>query len=122
MYKITGKVFKKDEVKMIETKKGNAFKRQVIYLDQELVNHQTGEVYGHNYPSFEFSGKIVEDLEHVQIGMDVEVDFAVKGVKYTKDGEDKFFTTLSGIGIARANNSQSTIPSTPQNNSDDLPY
>lgn len=90
-----------------------------------------------NYPSFEFSGKHVDDPAAFAVGEIVTIYFALQGTKYQKSANDpvKYFNTISGYKIEkyqRGGQTQQQAPPPPQQGAqppaqqsgqnDDLPF
>ena len=74
---------------------GEPFKKRIVVLN--CTHSNFGEVY-ENYPSFEFSGKHVDDPADFAVGEIVTISFALQGTKYQKSANDpvKYFNTISG--------------------------
>ena len=79
---------------------GEPFKKRVVVLNCTHSNY--GDVY-ENYPSFEFSGKHVDDPAAFAVGEIVTISFALQGTKYQKSANDpvKYFNTISGYKIEK---------------------
>lgn len=79
---------------------GEPFKKRVVVLNCTHSNY--GDVY-ENYPSFEFSGKHVDDSAAFAVGDIVTISFALQGTKYQKSANDpvKYFNTISGYKIEK---------------------
>lgn len=106
---MTGRVLLIGNVEEIPSKNGGEpFKKRVVVLN--CTHSDFGQVY-ENYPSFEFSGKHVEDPTKFAVGEIVTISFALQGTKYQKSPSDpvKYFNTISGYKIEkyqRGNQSQ----------------
>ena len=104
---------------------GEPFKKRVVVLN--CTHSNFGEVY-ENYPSFEFSGKHVDDPAAFAVGEIVTISFALQGTKYQKSANDpvKYFNTISGYKIEkyqRGAHTQQQAPPPPQpGKDDDLPF
>ena len=103
---------------------GEPFKKRVVVLNCTHSNY--GDVY-ENYPSFEFSGKHVDDPAAFAVGDIVTISFALQGTKYQKSANDpvKYFNTISGYKIEkyqRGGQTQQQAPPPQPGNVDDLPF
>lgn len=91
---MTGRVLSIGNVEEIPSKSGGEpFKKRVVVLN--CTHSNFGEVY-ENYPSFEFSGKHVDDPAAFAVGDIVTISFALQGTKYQKSADDpvKYFNTI----------------------------
>lgn len=91
---MTGRVLLIGNVEEIPSKSGGEpFKKRVVVLNCTHSNY--GDVY-ENYPSFEFSGKHVDDPEAFAVDEIVTISFALQGTKYQKSANDpvKYFNTI----------------------------
>lgn len=98
---MTGMVLSIGNVEEIPSKSGGEpFKKRVVVLNCTHSNY--GDVY-ENYPSFEFSGKHVDDPAAFAVGDIVTISFALQGTKYQKSANDpvKYFNTISGYKIEK---------------------
>lgn len=98
---MTGRVLSVGNVEEIPSKNGGEpFRKRVVVLNCSRSNF--GEVY-ENYPSFEFSGKHVDDPVDFAVGEIVTISFALQGTKYQKSPNDpvKYFNTISGYKIEK---------------------
>ena len=98
---MTGRVLLIGNVEEIPSKSGGEpFKKRVVVLNCTHSNY--GDVY-ENYPSFEFSGKHVDDPADFAVGEIVTISFALQGTKYQKSANDpvKYFNTISGYKIEK---------------------
>ena len=98
---MTGRVLSIGNVEEIPSKSGGEpFKKRVVVLNCTHSNY--GDVY-ENYPSFEFSGKHVDDPAAFAVGDIVTISFALQGTKYQKSANDpvKYFNTISGYKIEK---------------------
>ena len=132
---MTGRVLLIGNVEEIPSKSGGEpFRKRVVALNCSRSNF--GEVY-ENYPSFEFSGKHVDDPADFAVGEIVTISFALQGTKYQKSANDpvKYFNTISGYKIEKyqrgSQTQQQAPPSTQQGihtqdpqlgKDDDLPF
>lgn len=132
---MTGRVLLIGNVEEIPSKSGGEpFRKRVVVLNCTHSNY--GDVY-ENYPSFEFSGKHVDDPAGFAVGEIVTISFALQGTKYQKSANDpvKYFNTISGYKIEKyqrgGQTQQQDPPQQPQGaqspapqpgNADDLPF
>ena len=125
---MTGRILSIGNVETIPSKNGGEpFKKRVVVLNCTRMDF--GKTY-ENYPSFEFSGKHVDDPVDFKIDDIVTISFAIQGTRYQKDNQpEKFFNTVSGYKIehyqrgqsqqqnpahAAASAARSAIPPTPK--------
>lgn len=114
---MTGRVLLIGNVEEIPSKSGGEpFKKRVVVLNCTHSNY--GDVY-ENYPSFEFSGKHVDDPADFAVGEIVTISFALQGTKYQKSANDpvKYFNTISGYKIEkyqRGSQTQQQAPPPPK--------
>lgn len=114
---MTGRVLLIGNVEEIPSKSGGEpFKKRVVVLNCTHSNY--GDVY-ENYPSFEFSGKHVDDPADFSVGEIVTISFALQGTKYQKSANDpvKYFNTISGYKIEkyqRGSQTQQQAPPPPK--------
>lgn len=113
---MTGRVLLIGNVEEIPSKSGGEpFKKRVVVLNCTHSNY--GDVY-ENYPSFEFSGKHVDDPAAFAVGEIVTISFALQGTKYQKSANDpvKYFNTISGYKIEKYQScqTQQQAPPPPQ--------
>ena len=98
---MTGRVLLIGNTEEIPSKNGGEpFKKRVVVLN--CTHSDFGQVY-ENYPSFEFSGKHVDDPAAFAVGEIVTISFALQGTKYQKSANDpvKYFNTISGYKIEK---------------------
>lgn len=83
---MTGRVLLIGNVEEIPSKSGGEpFRKRVVVLN--CTHSNFGEMY-ENYPSFEFSGKHVDDPAGFAVGEIVTISFALQGTKYQKSAND----------------------------------
>lgn len=135
---MTGRILVIGEKESIPSKSSDkTFNKRVLVLNCSRSYY--GEVY-ENYPSFEFTGKYIDDPLAFKVGDIVTVSFVIQGNRYKKGSEpEKYFNTIAGYKIEAYTRSgtttqheqviqheQVTQPSEPQNNQnikeDDLPF
>lgn len=94
---MTGRILSIGDVESIQGKSGNTFNKRTLVLNCMYSNY--GEVY-ENYPSFEFSGRHIDDLSDFKVGDVVTVSFVIQGNKYKKENQpEKFFNTIAGYKV-----------------------
>lgn len=111
---MTGRVLHIGNVEEIPSKSGGEpFRKRVVVLNCTHSNY--GDVY-ENYPSFEFSGKHVDDPAAFAVGEIVTISFALQGTKYQKSANDpvKYFNTISGYKIEKYQRGGQTQQQAPQ--------
>ena len=126
---ITGKILAIGDIESIPNRSGDkTFKKRILVLNCTRSNF--GEVF-ENYPSFEFTGKHVDDPTAFKVGDIVTVSFVVQGNRYKKENQpEKFFNTIVGykieyyrIGTNQNAGSQQTIQADQQSEiKEDLPF
>ena len=125
---ITGRVLLIGNVEEIPSKSGGEpFRKRVVVLN--CTHSNFGEVY-ENYPSFEFSGKHVDDPADFAVGEIVTISFALQGTKYQKSANDpvKYFNTISGYKIEKyqrggqPQQQGAQSPASQPGKDDDLPF
>ena len=135
---MTGRILVIGEKESIPSKSSDkTFNKRVLVLNCSRSYY--GEDY-ENYPSFEFTGKHIDDPLAFKVGDIVTVSFVIQGNRYKKGSEpEKYFNTIAGYKIEAYTRSgtttqyeqviqheQVTQPSEPQNNQnikeDDLPF
>ena len=111
---MTGRVLLIGNVEEIPSKSGGEpFRKRVVVLN--CTHSNFGEMY-ENYPSFEFSGKHVDDPAGFAVGEIVTISFALQGTKYQKSANDpvKYFNTISGYKIEKYQRGGQTQQQAPQ--------
>lgn len=111
---MTGRVLLIGNTEEIPSKNGGEpFKKRVVVLN--CTHSDFGQVY-ENYPSFEFSGKHVDDPAGFAVGEIVTISFALQGTKYQKSANDpvKYFNTISGYKIEKYQRGGQTQQQAPQ--------
>lgn len=103
-YTIKGKVVAVMPTKSTTTKDGKSLTTREIIIKTYRFNPETGEreLSAWNTPKFEARDEICNQLNGIQAGNDVDIQFSVSGVSYTDrtDGSTKYFTTLRIVRIA----------------------
>ena len=126
---MTGRILSIGDVESIQGKSGNAFNKRTLVLNCTRSNY--GEVY-ENYPSFEFSGRHIDDLSDFKVGDVVTVSFVIQGYKYKKENQpEKFFNTIAGYKVEHlhrdgapksSSQKESQTTATAEQKVDDLPF
>lgn len=95
---MTGRVLKIGEIEEIPSKNGGeSFKKRTVVLN--CTHSDFGKVY-ENYPSFEFTGKHLDDPMAFKVDDIVTISFVLQGTRFQKDNQpEKFFNTVSGYKI-----------------------
>ena len=95
---MTGRVLKIGEVEVIPSKSGGEpFKKRTVVLN--CTHSDFGRVF-ENYPSFEFTGKHLDDPTDFKVDDIVTISFALQGTKFQKENQsEKYFNTISGYKI-----------------------
>jgi hypothetical protein len=124
-YSIKGKIHQISPDKQVTEK----YKTREFVL---FVENEKNPEYS-DYITLQFSQAYCDLLDKFEIGHDVEVKFDVKGKKYEKQGEVRYFNTLAawkiefvGAGTAAQQQSQKSVQQPPlppqQVDNDDLPF
>lgn len=95
---ISGKVLIIENAVTIPTKSGNTFTKRQIVLDASHYDPMTGQKF-ENYPSFDFVGNRVNELDNFKVGDLVTISFALNGRPFDKDGKTTYFTSVNGYKI-----------------------
>ena len=93
---MTGRVLSIGNVEEIPSKNGGeSFKKRTVVLN--CTHSDFGKVY-ENYPSFDFTGKHLDDPKDFKVDDIVIISFALQGVRYQKAPNEpvKYFNTISG--------------------------
>lgn len=98
---ITGKIHKITPVTEIKGKTGNSFFKRTLVLDARRYDPNTGEPKYDNYPSFEFSGDMMKELDRYAGGDYVTVSYDINGreVRDEATGETRYFNSLRGYKV-----------------------
>jgi len=119
-YSIKGKIIQiSDEKQIKENFKTRDF---VIFVENEKKPEYSDHI------TLQFSQAYCDLLDKFEVGQEVEVKFDVKGKKYEKNGEVKYFNTLSAWKIEFVGAGTAASPQPKQqeiitdNNGDDLPF
>lgn len=98
---ITGKIHKITPVTEIKGKTGNSFFKRTLVLDARRYDPHTGEPKYDNYPSFEFSGDMMKELDKFREGDYVTVSYDINGreVRDEATGDVRYFNTIRGYKV-----------------------
>lgn len=113
------------EVEQIPSKNGGEpFKKRTVVLNCSRSVY--GETY-ENYPSFEFSGKHVDDPIAFCVGDIVDLSFIIQGKKAQKEGQPvRYFNTIAGYTIEphqrQPSNTHQVALQQSQDGAGDLPF
>ena len=98
---MTGRVLSIGNIEEIPSRNGGeSFKKRTVVLN--CTHSDFGKVY-ENYPSFEFTGKHLDDPTNFNVDDIVTISFALQGTRYQKDVNEpaKYFNTISGYKIEK---------------------
>lgn len=95
---MTGRILVIGEKESIPSKSSDkTFNKRVLVLNCSRSYY--GEDY-ENYPSFEFTGKHIDDPLAFKVGDIVTVSFVIQGNRYKKGSDpEKYFNTIAGYKI-----------------------
>lgn len=98
---ITGKIHKITPVTEIKGKSGKSFFKRTLVLDARRYDPNTGEPKYDNYPSFEFSGDMMKELDKYAEGNYVTVSYDINGreVRDEATGETRYFNSIRGYKV-----------------------
>lgn len=98
---ITGSIRKITPVQEITGKSGNTFAKRILVLDAARYDTHTGEKKFDNYPSFEFSGDAMKQLDNYKEGDYVTVSYDINGREFEDPNthETKYFNTIRGYKV-----------------------
>lgn len=85
---ISGKIHLITDVQEIKGKSGNSFYKRQLVIDAKRYDPITGEPKYDNYPSFEFSGEAMKQLDDYKVGDAVTVSYDING-REVKDENGK---------------------------------
>lgn len=116
---ITGSIRKIAPVQEITGKSGNTFAKRILVLDAARYDTHTGEKKFDNYPSFEFSGDAMKQLDNYKEGDYVTVSYDINGREFEdpKTHEVRYFNSIRGYKVERygdveAKTQQAPVPNT----------
>ncbi len=95
---MTGRVLKIGKIEEIPSKNGGEpFRKRTVILN--CTRSDFGKVFN-NFPSFEFTGRHIDDPLGFKIDDIVTISFTLQGTMVQKDGQpEKSFNTISGYKI-----------------------
>lgn len=98
---ITGRIHRITPEKTITGKSGNTFAKRILVLDAARYDTHTGEKKFDNYPSFEFSGDAMKQLDNYKEGDYVTVSYDINGREFEdpKTHDVKYFNTIRGYKV-----------------------
>lgn len=122
---ISGKVHLITDVQEIKGKSGNSFYKRQLVIDARRYDPITGEPKYDNYPSFEFSGDAMKQLDDFKPGDAVTVSYDING-REVKDenGKVRYFNSIRGYKVEPYGTPQPQPTQQPQvseSNSEDEP-
>lgn len=136
---IIGRVLVVGQTVNIPTKSGGTLTKRELVLDCSRYDQYTGEKRD-NFPALEFVGQNCQTLDALAVGDMVQVAFVLAGRRYVKDGQERYFTSVTGYKAEPYQHPQATAqgqPAAPQSapqpvmpqpapqgaeNKDDLPF
>lgn len=123
---ISGKVHLITDVQEIKGKSGNSFYKRQLVIDARRYDPITGEPKYDNYPSFEFSGDAMKQLDDFKPGDAVTVSYDING-RAVKDenGNVRYFNSIRGYKVEPYGTPQPQPTQQPQvseNNEDEPPF
>lgn len=88
-------------IQEIVGKSGKTFTKRTLVLDAARYDQNTGEKMFDNYPSFEFSGEAMSQLDKYNEGDAVTVSYDINGREFEDPNthEVKYFNTIRGYKI-----------------------
>ena len=98
---ITGKIHKITPVTEIKGRTGKSFFKRTLVLDARRYDPHTGEPKYDNYPSFEFSGDMMKELDKFKEGDYVTVSYDINGreVRDEATGDVRYFNSIRGYRV-----------------------
>lgn len=97
---MTGRIYRIGQTKEIPSKDGSkTYQRRELTLDCTRYDSYTGKKLFENLPTFDFGGERCRELDAYKEGDLVTVSFDLQGMKYEKDGETRYFTSIRGFRI-----------------------
>lgn len=114
---ISGKVHLITDVQEIKGKTGNSFYKRTLVIDARRYDPVTGEPKYDNYPSFEFSGEAMKQLDAFKSGDAVTVSYDING-REVKDenGNVRYFNSIRGYKVELYGEKQNTATQQPASN------
>lgn len=98
---ITGKIHRITPVTEIKGKTGKSFFKRTLVLDARRYDPHTGEPKYDNYPSFEFPGDMMKELDKYREGDYVTVSYDINGreVRDEATGDVRYFNSIRGYRV-----------------------
>ena len=98
---ISGRIHKITPVQEIKGKTGKSFYKRLLVVDAKRYDPVTGEPKYDNYPSFEFSGELMKQLDNYKPGDAVTVGYDIQGREFSDPAtrEVKYFNTLRAYKV-----------------------
>lgn len=98
---ISGRIHKVTPIQKITGKSGNTFTKRTLVLDAARYDTHTGERKYDNYPSFEFSGEAMSQLDKYKEGDAVTVSYDINGREFEDPNthEVRYFNTIRGYKV-----------------------
>jgi len=112
---ITGRIRKITPVQEITGKSGKTFAKRILVIDAARYDTHTGERMFDNYPSFEFSGDAMKQLDNYKDGDYVTVSYDINGREFEdpNTNETKYFNTIRGYKVEPYGKRDDLPPSAP---------
>lgn len=93
------------------THEGKEYYSRQLTLLVRRFDPETGELQREDYSTFDISGKdLCAQLDGLQVSELIEVSYVIRGVKYEKNSETKFFNKVVGYKVEPLNQAQAAIP------------
>lgn len=96
---ISGKVLFIGQTEQLAARNGSAFYKRQLVLDASRRVNEWSDERIENYPSIDFIGQHVNDLDNFKPGDVVTVSFVLQGRKTDNNGQVKYFTNVVGYKI-----------------------
>ena len=119
MAKLTGKILYIYPTQQLVSKSGNSFTKRDFVLAMQSFDRDTGEptIDEENTPMFTLTGDRCSQLDNIQKGQIVTVDFYVRGRRYRDENNKERIITDINVTSVRAHgaviSSTSATPSAP---------
>lgn len=112
---ITGRIRKITPIQEITGKSGKTFAKRTLVLDAARYDTHTGEKKFDNYPSFEFSGEAMSQLDRYKEGDAVTVSYDINGREFEDPNthEVKYFNTIRGYKVEPYGERNEASPQSP---------
>lgn len=105
MAKLTGKILYIYPTQQLVSKSGNSFTKRDFVLAMQSFDRDTGEptIDEENTPMFTLTGDRCSQLDNIQKGQIVTVDFYVRGRRYRDENNKERIITDINVVSVRAN-------------------